>query len=96
MALATRSELFLSYILLPQRTVNMTLPPSLITNGHQLGSSEYVISHCPLKTEFCMRKRACLIKKYLINTNIISRFLTFLFAVHLNRLLKMWEDTLVG
>ena len=54
-----RPKLFLSYILLPQHTVNMTLSPSLNSNGHQLGSSEYVISHCPLcpvklSTEFCM------------------------------------------
>ena len=54
-----RPKLFLSYILLPPHTVNMTLSPSLNSNGHQLGSSEYVISHCPLcpvklSTEFCM------------------------------------------
>ena len=37
----------------------MTLAPSLLPNGRQLGSSELVISHCPLcpvkmSTEFCM------------------------------------------
>ena len=45
--------------LLPPYTVNMTLSPSLLANGRQLGSSELVISHCPLcpvkrSTEFCM------------------------------------------
>ena len=59
MAHPRRPKLFLSYILLPPHTVNMTLSPSLNSNGHQLGSSEYVISHCPLcpvklSTEFCM------------------------------------------
>ena len=54
-----RAELFLSYILPPPRTVNMTLSPLLLANGRQLGSSELVISHCPLclvklSTEFCM------------------------------------------
>ena len=27
-------------------TVNMTLSPSLLANGHQLGSSELILSHC--------------------------------------------------
>ena len=59
MALARRSELFLSYFLLFQHTINMTLSTSLNANGRQLGSSESVISHCPLgpvklSTEFCM------------------------------------------
>ena len=39
--------------------VNMTLSSSLNSNGHQLGSSEYVILHCllcpvKLSTELCM------------------------------------------
>ena len=41
------------------QNVNMTLSPLLLANGRQLGSSELVISHCPLcpvklSTEFCM------------------------------------------
>ena len=58
-ALAKRSELFLTYILFPPQTENITLSASLLTNGRQLGSSEYDISHCPLcpvklSTELCM------------------------------------------
>ena len=45
--------------LTPSHTVNMTFPPSLLANGCQPGSSELVISHCPLcpvklSTEFFM------------------------------------------
>ena len=59
MALAKRSELFLSYVLLSPHIANRTISPSLLTNGRQLGCSEKVVSHCllcpvKLSTEFCM------------------------------------------
>ena len=58
MALARRSELFLSYFLLSLHTVNMTLSTSLIANGRQLGCLESVKTHCllcpvKLNTDFC-------------------------------------------
>ena len=51
-------DVFVIY-LLPPHTVNMTLSPLLLANGRQLGSSQQVISHCPLcpvklSTELCM------------------------------------------
>ena len=48
MALARRFELFLSYLLLPPNTANMTLSPSLLANGRQLRCLRQVISHCLL------------------------------------------------
>ena len=44
-------------------TANMTLSPSLLVNGRELGSSERIISHCPLcpvkmSREFCMAKKS--------------------------------------
>ena len=54
MALARRSELFLSYMLLSQHTVNMTVSPSLLANGRHLGCSEkghIPLSAVPSKTE---------------------------------------------
>ena len=37
---------FILFALSPH-TVSMTLSPSLLANGHQLGCPEHVISHCP-------------------------------------------------
>ena len=49
----------LSYIFLPPHTVNMTVSPLLLANGHPFECSDYVISQCPLcpvklSTEFCI------------------------------------------
>ena len=60
-------------------TVNMTLSPSLLANGRQLGCSEPVISHCPLcpvklSTKFCMkiicekRKLFCIMLEFWVST----------------------------
>ena len=52
-------SIFSSYLLLSLNIINMTLSPSLLANGCQLGCPEEVISHCPLcpeklSTEICI------------------------------------------
>ena len=51
MARSRETEFFCRHIFAPLQIVNMTLSPSLLANGRQIGSSELAISHCPRKNE---------------------------------------------
>ena len=72
MALAKKSELILSHLLLPQHNINITFPPLLFANGCQLGSSELVISHCPL----CLVKLSTKLMLLRLNPFLPSRWLS--------------------